>query len=481
MNIGFGRKRQLLAIVSALLFAGFAATTVIVYSASREALRASIIENELPAASDTLYTEIRRDLVTPVLVSSFMAGDTFLRDWIYAGESDVAAISRYLTEIKARHGAETAFFVSARTGKYYYHDGVLKTVDRSEPRDEWFFRVLGMSKPYEINVDPDMAHLDALTIFINYRVADPSGNALGATGVGITVRSVKGLIDKYRAKYGLIARFVDEAGVIVTDIEPEDLSAPKRLGDLPGLAVLASAALDRDGASFQYRDGDRTMLLVSSWIPELGWYLVVEKEELPLDPHMARALLIALLVCLCIVAAVLALTGFTVYRFQTKLEYAASTDGLTGLLNRQAFGVLREHVEREIRRDGSGACVIMGDLDFFKRVNDERGHAQGDLVLVKTGQAIRQSIRATDLACRWGGEEFLILLKGCHLEEAMKVAASVRSAVAESTQTHTRPGVTISLGVVELRADEGFEAAAERADRALYKAKRDGRDRAYSA
>ncbi len=96
--------------------------------ASREALRASISDNELPVTSDTVYSEIQRDLVRPILISSMMASDTFLRDWILEGEKTPADMIKYLGQVRSKYDAFTTFMVSERSRVYYQSDRVLKSV-----------------------------------------------------------------------------------------------------------------------------------------------------------------------------------------------------------------------------------------------------------------------------------------------------------------------------------------------------------------
>src|SRR4051794_1278028 len=155
-----GGKRRLIAAVSLLLVLGFAAIAVTNYSSSRSEVRESIVESALPLTSDNIYSEIQKDLLRPVLISSLMAGDTVFHDWVNGGEREAGQMTQYLREINRRYGTVTSFFVSERTRTYYQAEGVLKKVDPSDARDEWYFRVSKMSSPYEINVDPDAANKD---------------------------------------------------------------------------------------------------------------------------------------------------------------------------------------------------------------------------------------------------------------------------------------------------------------------------------
>ena len=186
---GIGRRRSLYILLTLVMAGGFLTISLLNYHTSKKAIHDSIVTSQLPLTSDNIYSEIQKDLIRPILISSLMAGDTFVRDWVLGGERDGTAMQRYLKEIMERHGAFTSFFVSDATRNYYHSDGLLKQVREGEERDRWFFRVREMKEPYEINLDPDIANKDALTIFINFRVYDFDGRFIAATGIGLTADS----------------------------------------------------------------------------------------------------------------------------------------------------------------------------------------------------------------------------------------------------------------------------------------------------
>lgn len=105
-------QRSLVLTLVALLGAGFLATSLLSYFASRESIRDNIVNTELPLTSDTVYSEIQKDLVRPILISSMMSRDTFMRDWVVNGEQNPEQMTRYLDEVMTHYGAYTAFFVS---------------------------------------------------------------------------------------------------------------------------------------------------------------------------------------------------------------------------------------------------------------------------------------------------------------------------------------------------------------------------------
>jgi diguanylate cyclase (GGDEF)-like protein len=156
----------------------------------------------------------------------------------------------------------------------------------------------------------------------------------------------------------------------------------------------------------------------------------------------------------------------------------AVIDQLTGMLNRKALSVRVQELTQQSAVTGEPIGVIVGDLDHFKEINDTHGHSVGDAVLTEVAYMLRKQLRAFDLAYRLGGEEFLILLPGSDLAHAEWLAERLRARVGSERVAGGIP-VTISFGVGASARDEAFDYAAvfARADAALYRAKRKGRDR----
>jgi diguanylate cyclase (GGDEF)-like protein len=180
---------------------------------------------------------------------------------------------------------------------------------------------------------------------------------------------------------------------------------------------------------------------------------------------------------------IVSVTALSVALMRSDLEHRseAAIDQLTGMLNRGALDARVAELEAQARRTPQPVALIVADLDRFKTINDEFGHAVGDAVLAEVAERFRGELRAYDLAYRLGGEEFLVLLPGAGEREAAELAESLRRCVAIDPIRDV--GVTVSFGVGawDGRGDFDFRELFDRVDRALYRAKQDGRDRVVRA
>jgi diguanylate cyclase (GGDEF)-like protein len=162
------------------------------------------------------------------------------------------------------------------------------------------------------------------------------------------------------------------------------------------------------------------------------------------------------------------------------VERQALVDGLTGIANRRGCEDALAHEIARAGRMGTPFTLVVADLDDFKRINDVHGHEAGDDVLREFASVLRLTLRESDLAGRWGGEEFVLLLPGTDAKGGAQLAERIRSALRERS-FHGRDGavfgVTCSFGVAQLRPGDGDRRLFGEADRALYQAKRLGKDR----
>ena len=473
----FPKRLRLLLLVAVLLIAGFLTTSIASYLVSRDAVRAGIVGSALPLSGDNIYSEIQKDMLRPVFISAQMAHDTFVRDWLLHGEKDTSQLTRYLKEVKTKNGTFTSFLVSAKTQHYYHSTGILKTVSEDDSRDAWYFRVKKMTQDYETNVDPDLANRDKMTIFINHRIQDYQGQFIGVTGVGLTLDTMRHLLQNYETRFHRNIYFINADGNVV--LTANSAQARSSIKDQAGIRDIATQILNQqtNPTQLSYSANDQLIQVNSRYIPELGWYLIVEQNESENLLPLQRMFQLNLLISAVITLLILCIAIYSINRNQRRLEMLASTDGLTRLLNRRAFeaALSQKLIERSRRpRPMSGILI---DVDFFKQINDQFGHIAGDAVLKKIADLLRATARAGDTLARWGGEEFIILLDDCSKPMAMELAERLRRVVAEyDFALPVATQITISLGVVELNVAENEIDFFQRADQLLYAAKSGGRN-----
>ncbi|WP_234915144.1 GGDEF domain-containing protein [Aeromonas veronii] len=221
---------------------------------------------------------------------------------------------------------------------------------------------------------------------------------------------------------------------------------------------------------YQWRQG---ALLLTMAIPDTPLRLVHNVTLLPLVWAMLCQSTPTLLAILFMLLA--ALSNLRSHRLNQRLNYLSCHDALTGAFNRHYLVLLEQ--AGELSRLQAG--ILMFDADHFKRINDNFGHAVGDIVLIRLVQLCQQQLRPTDRLIRWGGEEFLLLIGRSNAAQIGELAERLRKAVADHDWATIEPEleVTISLGYLPHQENLPLHEAVRRADVALYQAKANGRNR----
>ena len=459
------------------MLGGFSAASWLSYQRARALMDRQITTSTLPLTSDAIISSLEHDLLQPVLASGLMADNTLLEDAIRGGEGQATRVSDYLKGIQQKTGAITTFLVSDASRRYYHPSGVLKRISQADPQDRWYFRFRDSGVPIEINIDRDTADLSRTTAFINVRLQDAGGRYLGATGLGLDLRLLQNQLRRYQWQYGAHILLVDRSGRIA-------LSSDGRSGNLaavPGLGPLSQRLLTQSNSSLRLQQGGRDLYIRATQITEIGWTLVVIQQRTAEQSAFIDLLTQNLVAALLISVVLLVLAQLTLGREQKRLETIAQTDNLSGLLNRRVFDPLFQQLSAQsIRRDEPLAVALM-DIDHFKRVNDTHGHLIGDAVICHLSRHLTSHLRDADPLFRWGGEEFLLLMPGCNLDEAQERLETIRQ------DLHAHPlqldgladhlPVTLSIGLTAYAEGETSSQLLERADQALYAAKHAGRDR----
>ncbi|WLI05272.1 diguanylate cyclase [Pseudomonas sp. FP597] len=360
-----------------------------------------------------------------------------------------------------------------------------------------------------------------LVVFISQPVFDVSGKYLGVIGGSVRLEqsnTLQALMDTNVRKDGAHVYLIDSARRVLYHNDPE------QIGNIVAKSSIADAALSQDAGTLQAADEHGVEMLAGfAKVPSSGWgvisqqpfdnvHALLRQTMAKVAQGIAPLALFGILLIWWLGARISAplsrladcakrldtpdsyerisavpahyfeswqirralLLGATLLQEKIgKLNQQAQTDALTGLANRRA---MQDILSRWQAADKMFAVVSL-DIDHFKRVNDTFGHAVGDETLRAIAALIQQNSRSNDLACRVGGEEFVVLLPNSSLQAAADVAERLRHSIAAAT-IDTVGHVTVSLGVALWRpGGDSISAVLERADQLLYRAKQDGRNR----
>lgn len=203
---------------------------------------------------------------------------------------------------------------------------------------------------------------------------------------------------------------------------------------------------------------------------------VIFMPEVPWEEWFYITLIVPILISPIVSWMVLALL-YQLAEARAALVTMSETDPLTGVGNRRHFFNGAPDIIRTCGEQGQTVSIILIDIDHFKRLNDMYGHAVGDEALVAVARACKQTLRDSDVFCRWGGEEFIALLPDVGLSDAVSLAERLRLAVAATPITGVPEGVTISGGVAQFSApSNSLDTVVANADQQLYRAKESGRN-----
>lgn len=474
-------KTKVVIIIAGLLLCVSVIGSVINYMKSVHDTQVQLQNTSLPLSVDNIYTEIQQRMIEPLLVSSLMSNDTFLRDWIMEGETDLDGIVRYLTEIQQKYDIFTTFLVSNKTKHYYHPRGLIDVVNKDNSADAWYFRFIEQPEPYEINLDHNANLSDTLIMFINYKVMNYKKEIIGVTGVGVRLINIEKMLNSFKTKYKYDVYFVDQKGEIT--LFSEVLNKRGNIGNIDGLKKIKEAIFQGDQTQFEYKDKDGEYLLNTKYIEKLKLHLFVEINKKEYLNELKKTFYANLSISLLVTLLVTFIIIYTINIYQRQLVQMASEDSLTGLANRRKFNEHFDKLYKLYKKGVNKLTLLLIDIDDFKGVNDTFGHLIGDEALVRVAEILRAELRASDMIARWGGEEFALLLIDVADEKSVEIAQKICQAIREDMALNSllqRP-LTVSIGLGNLSSLESQDGLVYKVDNALYEAKKAGKDQVVVA
>jgi len=461
------------------IVAGF---TGVVYrdTKSYQHLAEKHLENIVNLADADISNRIESSMSKPVMVSKTMANDEFLKTWLSkerenSGNSTyLGQLYSYLKAYQAKYGYTTVFCVSAQTGNYYYQDGLNKTISKNDEHDVWYYNFVNSNHEYDLEVDTNEANNDNVTIFVNFRVEGADGSLLGVIGVGLQASFVQSTIRSYEKDYDLSVYIINVGGAKnsftgATDIFVNQDDLPKYTG------INEQILMDKYGNSKMqwYTSGGERKCIITKYNDTLGWYLVFEMGTNSISSSFQERVKNNVLFMLFSLAICIVVTTLVFKNYNQRIVKIENTDELTGLPNRKLFH--KQYLTFDRKQREQEKTLFMLDIDNFKNINDMFGHMFGNTILAMVGSELRSSINGHGVAARWGGDEFIGILAASS-EETAQILSRFMDAL-RSEENDCRYSITVSIGIAKTNGKPYTEKMIKKADEALYRSKKDGRDR----
>ncbi|WP_321470473.1 sensor domain-containing diguanylate cyclase [Halarcobacter sp.] len=470
-------KYKIVFIITTLLIILSVSISVINYVVSLNNAQSQLKNQSLPLSLDNIYTDIQKSIIQPYLVSSLMANDTFVQDWLINEEKNSDKIVRYLEAIKNKYNMFNTFLVSDKTKMYYTQNGFIEKIDKTNKNNKWYFDFKNIEEKHEINLDFNEHLSNNLIMFINYKIFDHNYHFLGATGVALKISYIDDLLKSFRFKHKFIVTFFNENGKIV--LSERNINKHKNIGEYEVLKNYKELILSKKPNTIEYERDGHKYILNTKYISELNLYLTVEANLDDFTQDVQKVFYFNLFGSISITFIISLFIFFLIKNYSKKLEYLSTYDSLTKIHNRRTFEEkLSAQILLQKRRENDIGLVFL-DIDNFKNINDKLGHQKGDVVLKRIATILNENIRQTDLIARWGGEEFIIALIDSSLEDSKIICEKLRKSIEEDLELTNlcSYNVTASFGLTMVNSTDTKENLLLRVDNAMYKSKNEGKNR----
>ena len=318
--------------VSIILIIGFALTAVFSYRANYQA-SVSKIEQVTDLTAEGIYYQLTAMLTKPLNVSLTMGRDSLLVEHLQSEGKDsnddqhVEVTKKYLNTYKEKYGFDSVFLVSANTSRYYNFGGVDRILDRENAENQWYYQLMDSEKDYDLNVDNDEVQGadNEITVFVNCKVKDNDGKVLGIVGVGVRINYLKELLESYEDKYNLKISLIDQGGDIEVSTSYNGYEK-KDWFQIYNQEEMRSKVLEYKGEDANLElwsqpvkgSSDRSYV-VTRYISELSWHLLVEQNTGKLITDMRHQIIQSGIILFIVIMAVLVTITKVIHKFNGEI------------------------------------------------------------------------------------------------------------------------------------------------------------------
>ena len=328
------KKNQVLRtniMISVILVVGFMLTAAFSYSANYQASLDNI-EHVSSLTAESIYYQITTMFTKPVNISLTMAHDSFLIDHIsienehLEDDGYAESLKDYLNAYQEKYSFDSVFLVSTASGRYYNFNGLDRILTEENPENEWYYNFLNSNTEYTLVVDNDeVAGADnAITVFVNCRIQNSDGEIIGVVGVGIRINSLKQLLASYGEDYHLDVSLINKEGRIEISPHYTGYEAVDWFEVYDNENIRKQILAWEDGGHSlelwtDTKKGNDKSFIVSRYIPELSWHLVVEQDTGALISDMTRKLYMTAAMILVVIIIVLIVITSVIRNFNRQI------------------------------------------------------------------------------------------------------------------------------------------------------------------
>ena len=474
------RKIRIHILVCVIILTGFGSVGVLSYITYSKIIKDDI-KNISKLTATNIYSEISIQLTKPIFVGLTMANDSFVENWLSEEKSNMAnsehqmKMKEYLDGLRLKYNYNSVFLVSENSKVYYHFNGINKVISEKNQHDQWYYDYLKSKLLYDLDVDTDEANHNALSVFVNCRIEDMQGKLLGVTGVGLELNKVQDLLSKYQEDFQLEAMLFDKKGIVQIHSNTELIEKINVFDNQSMQKNKASILGNKETvAVYYYKDKKSEGYMITKYIEDLDWYLLIKKDTAVLSKSFQASLFNDIIIFLAVLFLILIIIAKLIKSNDESLRLLAKMDTLTGLKNRSGFDEALEKILINAKGEENGFIFVI-DVDNFKNINDKYGHLTGDTVLCFIVNIVKRCLKEYGDVFRWGGDEFTgyILLSRDKLEGMLgEIFRSI-----ENDTDLKKYSAGISMGITPLVKDVTVDDHLKKADKALYLAKKNGKNK----
>jgi len=424
-----------------------------------------------------LFSLINNEIIKPLDSAFFMANDTFIINYIEQDNIEQQVIVNYLT--RPSNAYKMLTFIAMEKHGYLLDSNNKKVLLDSEPA-EWYSR-LNKKKEHQF---ADIGNAEDPHLYFDIKIFNAQQEFLGFIGVAIDLNHFEQKFTEYQQRFGFELILVDEKNNITLSsnnfMKTESHHRSEELINIEKFEwYKVLSAENNHNEKMSVRSVEHQGKIISQLpLDELNWKMFIISPPATQQSEYWKLFTARIGLFIFLILVLYTLFNLSIGHFKNRLVEDSETDFLTKLPNRSFIHWKYE----ELVKSNKHISIVIADIDNFKKINDTYGHVVGDEVLRVIAKQFSNKLRQNDISCRWGGEEFVMLLPNTSVKHALEITERIRKNIEETPFSISSSNITfkttVSFGIYESPlTGSSLEQLIKNADSALYRAKDNGRNR----